>query len=175
MGNRTVQKDLSFLRSVLRWATMAGDGRGGVLLGIASEVDWRFRVALVLAYETGHRIGAIRNLLWSDLDLEGALISWRAECEKTGYAHSTPMTDHPRQVIEEIRRRSPGIGDAPLLPAPKDRSRPVGRYVVRGWWRKAERLAGFERRQGRGWHSVRRKFATDLMHAPLKVLCKLGG
>ncbi len=32
VGNRTVQKDLSFLRSVLRWATMAGDGRGGVLL-----------------------------------------------------------------------------------------------------------------------------------------------
>ena len=32
VGNRTVQKDLSFLRSVLTWATMAGDGCGGVLL-----------------------------------------------------------------------------------------------------------------------------------------------
>ena len=30
--SRTVQKDLSFLRSVLNWATVAGDGRGGVFL-----------------------------------------------------------------------------------------------------------------------------------------------
>ena len=28
---------------------------------------------------------------------------------------------------------------------------------------------------GRGWHSLRRKFATDLMHEPLKILCTLGG
>ena len=205
VGNRTVQKDLSFLRSVLRWATMAGDGRGGVLLerdpcrgfklpkeknpvrvaltsdeyrallGIASEVDWRFRVALVLAHETGHRIGAIRNLLWSDLDLEGGLISWRAECEKTGYAHSTPMNDAARRALDEARRRNQGIGDTPVLPAPKDGSRPVSRYVLRDWWHNAEKLAGLERKRGRGWHSVRRKFATDLMYEPLKVLCKLGG
>ena len=118
VGNRTVQKDLSFLRSVLRWATMAGDGRGGVLLerdplkgfalpreknpqrvaltndeyqallGVASKVDWRFHVALVLAHETGHRIGAIRQLLWSDVDMENALLNWRGGTEKTGYAHT---------------------------------------------------------------------------------------
>ncbi len=35
------------------------------LLRVAGEVDWRFRVALVLAHETGHRIGAIRQLRWS--------------------------------------------------------------------------------------------------------------
>ncbi|MCY4399337.1 MAG: hypothetical protein OXE96_08375, partial [Gemmatimonadetes bacterium] len=27
----------------------------------------------------------------------------------------------------------------------------------------------------RGWHSLRRKFASDLMDLPLKVLCELGG
>ena len=27
----------------------------------------------------------------------------------------------------------------------------------------------------RGWHSLRRKFASDLMDQPLKVLCELGG
>jgi len=26
-----------------------------------------------------------------------------------------------------------------------------------------------------GWHSLRRKFASDLMNQPLKVLCELGG
>ena len=51
----------------------------------------------------------------------------------------------------------------------------MGRYVVQRWWRKAEKLAGLERKRGRGWHTLRRKFATDLMYEPLKVLCKLGG
>ena len=39
------------------------------LLRVAGEVDWRFKVALVLAHETGHRIGAIRQLLWSDIEI----------------------------------------------------------------------------------------------------------
>jgi integrase len=205
VGNRTVQKDLSFFRSVLRWATMAGDGLGGVLLErdplrgyplpkeknprrvsltdeeyqallkIALDLDWRFHVALVLAHETGHRIGAIRQLLWSDVDLENQLLRWRGDTEKTGFAHETPMTCHAARALEEARRRSPGIGNTPVLPSPKDNSRPVCRYLVRGWWRKAERLAGLDRKCGRGWHSLRRKFATELMDEPLKVLCKLGG
>ena len=40
------------------------------LLAKAGDVDWRYRLALVLAHETGHRIGAIRKLKWSDVDLK---------------------------------------------------------------------------------------------------------
>jgi len=47
--------------------------------------------------------------------------------------------------------------------------------MSRAWWEKAERLAGLEPKRGRGWHSLRRKFASDLMDQPLKVLCELGG
>ena len=36
------------------------------LLRVSAKIDWRFRVALVLAHETGQRIGAIRQLRWSD-------------------------------------------------------------------------------------------------------------
>ena len=43
------------------------------------------------------------------------------------------------------------------------------------WWEKAVALAGLESKRGRGWHSLRRKFASDLMDQPLKVLCELGG
>jgi len=46
---------------------------------------------------------------------------------------------------------------------------------MRDWWHRGERLAGLERVSGRGWHSLRRRFATDLMDVPLKVLCQLGG
>ena len=145
------------------------------LLGVSRQVDWRFHAALVLAHEIGHRIGAIRNLRWADIDLEGEAVRWRAEYEKTGYEHRTPLTPEAIEVFEEARRRNPANGDAPVLPAPRDPDRSMGRAVARYWWKRAEALAGLERKRGRGWHSLRRKFASDLMDLPLKVLCELGG
>ena len=49
------------------------------------------------------------------------------------------------------------------------------RLGVPVFWCRAETRAGLEPKRGRGWHSLRRKFATDLMDLPLKVLCQLGG
>ena len=78
-------------------------------------------------------------------------------------------------VLEEARRQNPGIGDSPLLPAPKDPSARVIRSLVRDWWNKGVAHAGLEPKRGRVWHSLRRRFASDLMNQPLKVLCELGG
>ena len=205
VGNRTIQQDLKLLIAILNWAAKSRDEEGRLLLdsnplrGLKTPteknptrvvltqaeyeallqaslaMDWRFRVALVIAHETGHRIGAIRQLRWSDIDIEGRTIRWRAEHEKTGYEHRTPVTAEALAVLEETQRRNPGIGNMPLLPAPKNPSRCLDRSRVRVWWQKAERLAGLERKRGRGWHSLRRKFASDLMNQPLKVLCELGG
>jgi integrase len=132
-------------------------------------------VALILAHETGHRIGAIRKLQWSDIDLERGLIRWRAENEKTGYEHYTPVTGPVQEALDYARAKNPGIGETPVMPAPKNPSKAMSRHLARNWWKKAEKLAGLEPRRGRGWHSLRRKFASDLMHQPLKVLCELGG
>ena len=38
-----------------------------------------------------------------------------------------------------------------------------------------EVLAGLTPEPGRGWHSLRRKFATELKHTPLRDLAQLGG
>ncbi len=205
MSDRTVERDLRFLLAVLNWATRSRDEEGRLLLEAnplrgfkppreknptrvlltaaeyealmeaSREMDWRFRVALVLAHETGHRIGAIRQLRWSDIDLGAGVIRWRAEHEKTGFEHRTPVTAEALAFLEEARRRNPGIGDTPLLPASKDPTKCMHRCSVAKWWRKAEALAGLEPKRGRGWHSLRRKFASDLMDQPLKVLCELGG
>ena len=108
-----------FLMAVLNWATRSRDEQGRLLLNsnplkglrkpreknptrvvltqaeyerllrVSAEVDWRFHLALVLAHETGHRIGAIRKLRWSDIDLDGETIRWRSEHEKTGFEHRT--------------------------------------------------------------------------------------
>ena len=204
-GARTIQRDLKFLLAVLNWAARSRDEEGRLLLEsnplrglrapseknplrviltqaeyeallrVADEVNWRFRVALVLAHETGHRIGAICQLRWSDIDLDNNSIRWRGEHEKTGYEHRTPTTSMAQAVLVEARRRNPGIGDAPVMPAPKEPSVCMTRWLASSWWKRAEALAGLEPKRGRGWHSLRRKFASDLMDLPLKVLCDLGG
>ena len=205
VGNRTVEWDLTFLMAVLNWAARSKDEQGRplldrnplkglkkpreknptrvvlteeeyqALLGVSRQVGWRFHVALVLAHETGHRIGAIRNLRWSDIDLEGGMVRWRAQHEKTGYEHATPMTDEAIAVLEEAWRMSGDSGNGPVLPVPGQPSQCPGRDLALRWWYKAETLTGLEPKRGRGWHSLRRKFASDLMDQPLKVLCELGG
>ena len=91
------------------------------------------------------------------------------------YEHRTPMTAEALPVLEEARTQNPGIGDIPLLPAPKDPSVCVGRSLVSDWWNRAVARVGLELKRGCGWHSLRRKFASDLMNQPLKVFCELGG
>jgi len=205
VSNRMIECDLRFLIAVLNWASRSRDERGRLLiqsnplrglkmprqknptrvvlsdeeyralLKVSRRVDWRFQWALVLAHETGHRIVASRKLRWSDIDIEGRTIRWRAEHEKTGYEHRTPVTDEVIAVIEEALGRNPVRGDAPVLPSTQDPSLCIRRWMLGDRWRQAERLAGLEPKRGRGWHSLRRKFASDLMALPLKVLCELGG
>ncbi len=205
VSNRTVEYDLKFLIAVLNWAAKSRDERGRLLLDrnplrglrtpkeknprrvvldedeyqallkVSRKVDWRFHVALVLAHETGHRIGSIRQLRWFDIDFEGGTILWRAEHDKSGYEHVTPATEDALDALREARSPKLEAGDAPVLPAPRNPSACMGAQLAQGWWDRAERLAGLEPKPGRGWHSLRRKFASDLMNQPLKVLCELGG
>ncbi|MDE2873072.1 MAG: tyrosine-type recombinase/integrase [Gemmatimonadota bacterium] len=205
VSDRTVEYDLKFLIAVLNWAARSRDERGHplldrnplkgfrkpteknptrvvltedeykALLKVACRVDWRFHVALVLAHETGHRIGAIRQLRWSDIDFEGGTILWRAEHDKSGHEHATPVTGDALAALDEAQRTNPGTGDTPVLPAPRNPLACLGAARLHAWWSKAQILAGLDPVPGRGWHSLRRKFASDLMDQPLKVLCALGG
>jgi len=107
--------------------------------------------------------------------MESKTVRWRGEHDKSGYEHRTPLTVEALAVLEEARPRISGPGDLPLLPTSRDPSTCVNRWLVRDWWQEAEARAGLEPKRGRGWHSLRRKFASDLMDEPLKVLCELGG
>ena len=205
VSDRTVEYDLKFLIAVLNWAAKSRDEQGRLLLDrnplrglrtpteknpnrvvlaeeeyralleVSRKVDWRFHIAFVLAHETGHRIGAIRQLLWADIDFEGGTIVWRAEHDKSGYEHITPVTDQALVALRETRSPFPLAGEAPVLPAPRNPRAGVGAARLHVWWQKAQILAELEPKPGRGWHSLRRKFASDLMDQPLKVLCQLGG
>lgn len=205
VGDRVIVQDLKFLQAVLNWAVVAGDGTGGYLLernplkgmpfpkeptprrpvvtdeqyrsllNVSEGVSPLFRAALIVAHETGHRIGSIRLLRWSDVDLERGTIRWRAENDKIGYEHETILTSAAVQALEELRQVEPGIGDTWVFPAPGASGDPCSRHLMRDWWQRGEQLAGIPRQTGLGWHSLRRKFATEMKHTPLKDLCYLGG
>ena len=153
VSDRTIERDLRLLLAVLNWAARSRDEAGArlldsnplkglrvprdknptrvvlsqaeydALLRVSAEIDWRFRVALVLAHETGHRIGAIRQLRWSDIDTEAGVIRWRAEHEKTGFEHRTPVTAEALDVLGEARKENRRTGDVHVLPAPSVVSR----------------------------------------------------
>ena len=67
------------------------------------------------------------------------------------------------------------IGDVWVFPAPRDASKSIPRYTLIKWWKVAERMAKLPPAKGRGYHSLRRKFATELTKAPLVDLANLGG
>jgi len=205
VGARTVEYDLKFLQSVLNWAVMARDAAGRYLLQrnplkgmpwpredsprrpvltatdyqamrkVAPQVSERCALALVLAHETGHRIGAIRLLRWSDVDLEGGSIRWRGDQDKIGFDHTTPLSRDALRALKKERKARPVIGEAQVFPAPEDGTKPCPPDLFRIWWERAESLAGLKHEPGRGWHSLRRKFATELKDVPLPDLCLLGG
>lgn len=205
VGDRQVEYDLRWLLAVLNWATRAANREGRVLmdfdplkglplpkernprrpvlkddeyqclLQVAAQIDWRFPVALVLAHETGHRIGATRCLRWSDVNCEEAKVRWRPEVDKIQFDHVTPLSAAAVAALGLAQKHRPAIGDAWVLPSPSDDRIPCSRHLMKNWWKKADRLAGLEPVKGRGWHSLRRKFATELKDEPLKDLCQLGG
>jgi hypothetical protein len=51
----------------------------------------------------------------------------------------------------------------------------MSRHLVRDWCQRTAEAAKLPPVRGRGWHSLRRKFATELKGASLKDLCALGG
>lgn len=199
VGPRIVAKNLKLLRAVLNWGVQAdlldhnpcegypypkeenpnrpvlSEERFQAMLRVASEVDWRFKLALILANETGHRIGSIRRLRWSDVDLSQGAVRWRGSEDKMRNEHLTPLTETADEALREARRKRPALGDTWVFPAPKDSSKPCSRHLMRDWWFQAEDAADLEHVKGLGWHGIRRKFATELKDASLKDLSALGG
>jgi integrase len=203
--DRVIAYDLKYLLAVLTWAERAGDGRGGTLLErnplkglpmpreesprrpaltaeqygalrkVAAGISVLFDLALVLAHESGHRIGAIRRLRWSDINLEQATIRWDARSDKLGVEHTTPLTAQAVAALSRERVRTQAIGDAWVFPSPKNSALPCSRFLVRDWWERGAKAAKIPSGQRLAWHSLRRSFASELRNAPLRDLCDLGG
>jgi integrase len=204
VGDRAIEQDLRFLMAVCNWADKVRV-RGRPMLernpfrGFPIPVEKnprqptlsrmefeRLREAaktlgpdvslfVLLAHETGHRRMAIARLRWSDVDLENGLMTWRAENDKMRVAHTVPLSEAAQEALRAARKHAARIGDSWVFPSPTSPEQPIRRDLLRDWWQQLEKAAKLERVKGRGWHSFRRKFATDRQDAPLKALQMAGG
>jgi integrase len=145
------------------------------LRSVAHQVHPRCSIFFSLVYHTGHRGKAVRLLKWNDVDLAAATIRFSEVRDKIRFDHVVPIDEELTQKLREYQRETGAIGDAWLFPDPEDPTQPVSRHVVCEWWQKLERLAGIARVKYRGWHSLRRRFATDLDGVPMKQTMSLGG
>lgn len=199
VGNRQIAYDLKWVRTVFRWATRSNlldrdptagyafpseanprrprmpEDRYRAMLAIAPQVHADFVLALVLVHETGHRLAQVRRLRWSDVQLDSTTLRWRGRDDTKNMAHQTPMTPATVVALREARSRAAALGEVYLFPSPRQPHVPRSRYTFAEWWQKAEELAGLKREPHCSWHSLRRKFATELKHIPLVDLAALGG
>jgi integrase len=142
------------------------------LRAAAKSMSRRAEVFAVLAWYTGHRSASIRQLRWSDIDLERARIHWRGEADKIGYDHWNPLHPEAAQLLNLERARVAAIGDAWVFDVEGE---PLSRQGVRSLWRRIAEKAGIPDTERHGWHSCRRAFANRLRHASLRDLKDLGG
>ncbi len=203
--DRVIEYDLRFLLSVCNWAEtvrvngvpmldrnpfkgfpvptelnprrpITTDDEFAKLTKAARGLGPDIELYLLLTHETGHRCSAVGRLRWSDLDLEKRLVTWRAEHDKIGREHVVPLSAAAVAAVKAAHRRAARIGDGWAFPSPTDPEKPIRRDLLRDWWQRLEAAAKLDRIPGRGWHSLRRKFATDLKaDTPLADLCSLGG
>lgn len=146
------------------------------VLNAAATIGPCARLFVVLANETGHRAASIRQLIWSDAELERRAITWRGENDKIGLEHTTPLTDEAAAALARERTRQGAIGDAWVFPALRgDRTKAMSGDAAFNLWKRIAIVAGIPQGERYGWHSLRRKFASELRHVPLKDLGDLGG
>ena len=80
------------------------------------------------------------------------------------------------QALREERVRCSMIDPAqPVFPLSRDPNQSISRNLVRIWWDRLEDKANLDRKDRRGWHAFRRKFATENQHMSLKEEMALGG
>jgi len=127
------------------------------LLPALVEVDLRAGTIAHIAYWTGRRMSSIRQLRWDDID--GNVIHFPPETDKVGNAGAALIPEPVRVLIEGCR----SYGSEHLFPGADG---PITKTPLYKFLREAERRAEVPRKKQRGYHSLKRAFATDSQALP---------
>lgn len=199
VGDRILEKDLSFLRRCFKWAVEQGYVARSPIAGLRlvkeknpqRPMATQAQVAalleagrgrgylpqlIVLANGTGRRINAIRQLKWEDVDLErtgaapyGAIV-WPDDTDKMSIRWRCPISAEVRATLDTLS----GIGRKYVFPA-RANAEPIEYGHIRQWLHEAMTETGLTFPPLFGWHSFRRKWANDRKHLPAQDVAKAGG
>lgn len=201
---RCVQQELSFLKSMLKWATgiyvdgvplldrnpltgytapkerdpkrpMITAQTVSSLLKVTPNVHRLLPLLIVLMDTTGRRLSSVLGIRWDDINFSDKTIRWRAELDKRRKTWLAPMPSAAEAALLLERNRNPQIGSALVFPHPRNRKKPVTTHLSAYWLKEAYRLAGIERPKGSLWHCFRRKWATERKEYPLRDVAAAGG
>lgn len=199
VGARVIAFDVKHLLAVLRWAVREGridqyrlDGftvpaeenprrpvltreQYAALQAVPDAVHPYCSLLLTLAHQTGHRLGALLALTWDDV--KDRTVTWRAPSDKKRREHVTPLTDTAVTALDARAATLLAEGRTPEgLIFPNGDGGPVKNFTATHWWRSMEKAAGLAHEDGRGWHSLRRMFASEMATLTSTVaLARLGG
>lgn len=121
----------------------------GLLLPALEAVDWRAGWIGHVAYQTGRRLTAIRTLPeqrgWVTFHADHAVLHFPGETDKARNTGEAIVTGHALELTKRVARR----WATPTMETCQD------------WIRDAEAAAGIPHRKMRGWHGLKRLYATQ--------------
>jgi integrase len=124
---------------------------------IAHSPHWQFSLALVLGRYTASRNSSVRQLRWSDVELESRTVRWRGENDKNGRDVVVPLLN---EAVEALKSAPRPAGSEWVFPSEKDASQPTPRDTFQTWMRRAKKRAGINIR-GLGFHGEKRAAVRD--------------
>lgn len=134
------------------------------------------RELITVAAGTGHRIGAIVRLRWSDWNPDqgaNGTLTWRGEHQKDGRTRTTSVPASVREALKAQRRRRPGVAEAYIFPAPSSDGHL--RVDVAGKWLREAEAEIREHVKRWGWHAFRRRWANKMKDKSPVDTAHMGG
>lgn len=160
---------------------MFAAGQADALIALARDGDPELALALELCDGTGHRINSVRQLMWQDIDFMAGTITWRDVSDKLKRKHVTPLpADTARALRQELQRQVDGgrkeadILSGFIFPGSTP-GRAMRRELFYKAWTTLKQAFPQQLPARAGFHSLRRKLASDLALAPGAIVAALGG
>lgn len=179
---RFVVDAMHFARKKLRWIGEQDDLAGAVdlpkpkgrlpsytteevvkLLDASKEMDPRLWAAAEIAFGTGRRVSAVLALAVDDVGEDGRTVRFDAETDKAGQHGLAVLPETAQEALQALLDEPAVLRTGYLFPNFLDPERadgPIGYRSALNWLREAEEAAGIPHVKRRGWHALKKAFAT---------------